>query len=286
VINNLFGLPEVSESRCNKIRMLKTDSKKITDIKINSKDMRYRILRDDLHIWGLSNWKKIREVYDKLDVPELNSRDLERAESVLTIAKFIGEDVYNNVLGWILENKEQQDIKEISDNWDFILFEFLNEIIRQEEKVKVRDITERVAERHFDSSDSKKFKQDKIKFSHYIGKVLGNNPLFRKSIIHGWVHYNISRDDLNKTIQIKGFDKYLNIPHPTSPTSPNITNNTLPHPTSPNLTYYNNKNTNLTHLHGKTGVLGEVGEVKTPHKHIEIKPSDFGKSERGEAKND
>jgi len=257
VINNIVGLPEVTESRCNVVRMLKTNNKKIVDKKINPNNPKYRILRDHLHIWALKNWKRVREEYENLEVPELSARDLERCEAVLTIAKLIGDGVYQRILSWILKNNEQQSIKEISDNWEFLLYDFLNEVIKEGEKrLEVREITKVVSEKHFDSDDFKKFKQDKLKFSHYVGKVLRNQPLVKKSIINGWVNYTISRSDLDKMLQIKGFDKYLTIPHLTSLNPTNNTNNT-------NIT----NNTNLTPYNNKQkeneGEVGEVGSQKS-----------------------
>ncbi|MHA1304473.1 MAG: hypothetical protein ACTSPI_12315, partial [Candidatus Heimdallarchaeaceae archaeon] len=57
VINNIVGLPEVTESRCNKIQLLKTDKKNIVDIRINNDDPFWNTTKDNLHILTLQNWK-------------------------------------------------------------------------------------------------------------------------------------------------------------------------------------------------------------------------------------
>jgi len=233
VINNIIGLPEVTESRCNKIQMLRTDKKNIVDIKIKDDDPFWNLTKDNLHVLALQRWKEVKEIYQNLEIPELSARDLERAEAVLTIAKAIGEETYREVLDFLLENNEQQSIRELHDDWEFIVYEYLNESLQEEEKdFKVKDIAEAVAHKIIKSDSTAK--KDKDGFSRFAGKVLGNVGIFKKKTIHGWVHYHIKRKDLTKMIQIKKFDKYITLPHPTSPTPPNNTHNT------PNI--WNNKN--------------------------------------------
>lgn len=215
VINNLVGLPEVTESRCNLIQMLKTNKKEIVDKKINEQDPRWNYLKDNLHLLALQNWKKIKEIYQNLNVPELNARDLERVEAVLTIAKFLGEDIYSQILAYIIEINEQQSIKEVSDNWEFMIFEFLNNFVSEHSKrIRTKDITEGIGYKIIQSDKTEK--SDKLKFSHYIGKIFKGIPIFQKKIIDGWVTYEITREDLNKILFMKGYNKYLTIPHLTS----------------------------------------------------------------------
>ena len=226
VINNIIGLPEVTESRCNKIQMLKTNIKSLVDIKINEDDSFWKELKDELHILTLQNWKKVKNTYDKLEVPELSARDLEKAEAVLTIAKVIGDDVYKSVLNFLISNSEQQGIKDLQDNWEFMLFEFLHNVLKSGEtkKIKIAEITQCIGQKVVQSDRTSK--SDKLKFSHYCGKILSGVVLFKKRIIGGWVYYEISRKDLDKILKIKGYDKYL-LPHLTTPNNTNNTNNTL-----------------------------------------------------------
>jgi len=226
LINNIVGLPEVTESRCNRIQLLKTSKKEVVDKKINDNDPFWSETKDNLHILALQQWRKIKEVYETLEVLELSARDLERAEAILTIAKSIGEDIYKEILEFILETNEQQSIRELTDNWEFIIYEFLNEVSKDkiEVQLKVKEITESLKERIIQSD--KTAKSDKLKFSHYTGKILRSVPTFKKKIIDGWVHYQIKRADLDKMLVIKGFDKYLKLPHLTSLNNTNNTNNT------------------------------------------------------------
>jgi len=233
IINNIVGLPEVTESRCNKISMLKTNDKKIVDVKINENDPFWNKTKDDLHILILQNWKKVKEIYGSLEVPEFTARDLERTEALLTIAKCISDEVYQEVLSLLLQINEQQSIRELSDNWEFMIFEFLNEALKNQEsfKIKVNEITESLSLKIVQSERT--IKSDKLKFSHYVGKILKGVSIFKKTISGGYVLYEISRENLNKIIQIKGFQSYLkpynlNTPNPTNtPNTPNPTNTPL-----------------------------------------------------------
>lgn len=255
VINNLVGLPEVTESRCNKIQMIKTDKKGIVDKRINENEKIWNTTKDDLHILALQLWKKVKYNYQVLEVPELTARELERVEAVLTIAKTISKEVYQELLDLIVEINEQQSIKELSDNWEFLIFEYLNEQIKNNEtkEFMVKTITKDLSEKIIQSEKTEK--SDKLKFSHYVGKVFKSIPLFKKKVIDGWVHYEISRDILDKMLLIKGFNKYLTIPHLTSLNNTNHTNNT-------NLTYNINNINNNNNNESEVVRLSEVSMVK------------------------
>ena len=214
VINNIIGLPDVTVSRCNKFLMLRTDKKNITDARLDETDKFYQTLRDYLHVAALQHHKIVKETYENLQVSELAGRDLEKAEAVLTIAKIIGEEIYTNILNLIRDTTEQQNIKELSDNWEFILFKSLHDLTKNSKQIRlfVKEITA-VAEpkilADIDQNRTDIVRTTKLKFSHYIGKILGSIPNFKKKVSGGYVSYLINRDDLLKVIQIKGFGEYI-----------------------------------------------------------------------------
>jgi hypothetical protein len=232
IINNIIGLNHVTESRCNKILMLRTDKKEITDKKITSEDIFWNETRDKLHILALQNWEKVRQYYQKLEIKEFKGRTLEKTEAVLTIAKCISEDVFNDLISFLKEINEQQDIKELNDNWEFILFEQLKKEQDEEIIISNKKITDAVLSKIVDiEAKPEKINDVKMKFSRYIGKVLSSTPVFKKFLSMGKVKYIIRKEDLNKIIRIKGFDKYLDdstkSTNPTNPTNPtnSTTNN-------------------------------------------------------------
>ena len=282
VINNIIGLPEVTVSRCNKIKMLRTDDKKILDRRIDEKNDFWSDTKDNLHILALQKWKEVKKTYEGLDVKELKARDLEKAEAVLTIAKLVGGDVYNNLIKFFVKIAEQEGIKEVRGSWEFILFEFLDKIVKKDGiDIKLHEITESLKSKIVYSTNTEK--ADKLKFSHYIGKILSSIPVFSKRIIMGYVHYKICRKDLDNVLKVKGFDKYLQ----SNTTNPLNTPNTLntPNPTNNNNNLINNINN--TDSHTNPSSVSSVSRVGGLHAHknsddkitekLTIKPKDFSK---------
>lgn len=210
VINNILGLPEVTESRCFKIMMLRTDTALLKLEKINDNDPFWDTMRDQLHLSALTNWKEVKYAYKTLKVDELNNRNLEIVEAVLTIAKCVGDEEYEELLSYILETFEQQNIKEISDNWDYLLFKELHETISENEtkSIKSRDIADKLYPLIFEDGDKNK-KQHITKLTRYIGKTLSNLKLFKKGLKDGLAYYEIKRVDLDRIIKIKHYHKYL-----------------------------------------------------------------------------
>lgn len=209
VINNIIGLPEVTQSRCNTLIMLRTDNKELSKRKIIETDEKWRILKNKLHIWALQHWKEIQKKYYELDDEDLSNRDFEKAVAVLTIASLINNEVYENIKKYLIDIGKQQKIKDLDNNWEFITFQILFELLNKEEKeekrVLVRDISYIAKERLNLLND------ETLKFSHYVGKVLSTYPqLFKKTYHHGNAGYNIKKENLWKAIKLKGYDEVLN----------------------------------------------------------------------------
>jgi hypothetical protein len=279
VINNIIGLPEVTASRCNKIKMLRTTNKKILDKKVNEKDTFWNDLKDKLHILALQKWKEVKKAYDNLEVKELVARDLEIAAPILTIAKLVGDDIYEELLRLLIRVKEQESIKDVKDSWEFILFEYLQKKIlegeEEEQEIRVVDITEGL---HYKIVNSERTeKSDKLKFSHYVGKILSSIPIFPKRVSSGYVIYKIRKKDLLNVLQVKGYDKYLQINTPNPQNTPNPLN-------TPNTTKFNNfnNNNNFTHKNSSVSRVQCVKRVTSELKKNNfkvIKPEDFLKNE-------
>jgi len=230
VINNILGLKEVTESRCNKFFMLKTDNKEITDRKINVNDILWKELRDNLHVCALQNWKIVRDAYKNLDVLELSARDLERIEAVLTIAKIVGDDVYNEIINLVVEINSQNKIKEVSDSWEFILFEFINNELKDKSEItlKIVDITDAITDKIVESNSKPEIiKKEKLKFSHFAGKILSRTPLLKKKTINGYPQYNIKKEDFETLVKIKGYACYFNATNPINATNTTNTTNSI-----------------------------------------------------------
>jgi hypothetical protein len=210
VINNIIGLPEVTQSRCNTLPMLRTENKELSKRKIIETDEKWVLLKNKLHIWALQHWKEVKGTYYKLDDDDLSNRDFEKAVAVLTIAKLVSDEVYNNIKLFLINVGEQQKVKDLDNNWEFTTFSILYDLFEEdknnqnEKRILIKDITV-IAKERLNLRD-----EEKLKYSHYAGKVLTTYPqLFFKTYYNGNAGYNIKKENLWKAIKLKGYDKVL-----------------------------------------------------------------------------
>lgn len=212
VINNIIGLSDVTESRCNTISMIKTEDSNISKNKLPINSEIWNTLRDELHIFALENWKQIADIYSSLEVESLTGRDLEKAEAVLTIAKSVGEDIFIRLVDFFQKMSEDQKNKGFENNWEFHAFKLIYQDLQETNSdkivVKIKTLSDRVA-RILDNND------DKRSISISLGKnTFGKYKVLFKHI-HvdgGWSAYEVSRENLDKILRIKGFDKIIKVP--------------------------------------------------------------------------
>lgn len=245
IINNILGLPEVASSRCNQIKMLKTNDPSIAKLskalKMDSKQ--FQIIRDKLYIWGLLYWKDVQKSYNNLEVKDLKNRDLEISEAVLSVASLVGNEVYNEVYDLLFQIYQQRKIVDLSNDWEYMIWKYLDRDLKENEKdYRVQDITQALLLEFLPDADKVTTfdkNKKKLQFSHYAGKVLGNANLFLKHKSSGYVKYKINREDLNKIIDVKGYD-FQNKHNATNTTNttnnPNTTNTTIEDPNYLNVT--------------------------------------------------
>ena len=206
VINNIIGLNPVTESRCNTIYMLKTNNREITFKKINEKDETWHKIRDELHIFALKNWKEIEKIYKKLRVPELSHRDLEKAESVLAIAKFISKEVFEELVDFFVDMSERQkDNATLDNDWEALLFEILERHIDRREFTRLTCF------------DIKKYAKDGLedidegtlnKYTRWVGKKLRPySHIIKKYRSCGRTGYEYYKKDLEKIMFARGLKK-------------------------------------------------------------------------------
>ncbi len=213
VINNIIGLPEVTESRCIKINMIKTNNPKISRKKIKETDKIWQDIVDDLHIWTLDNWKLIEKTYDESYFKDFNNRDLENVESILTIAKIIGEDVFEEINDFLKDNVNKQKESNIEDNWDFIALKSIYELSKNSSSNKCTLGVKEITSYAINNSDYLEYHTDKAAFNVHLGKRLFTNhsQIFKKKRSGGYTYYTFTKEELLKLILKKEFDKYLTV---------------------------------------------------------------------------
>jgi hypothetical protein len=210
VFNNTDGLghDEITKERVITLRLLKHRSAK--DITVNYKNKKYDKLRDDLYICLLQYWKEIKDSYDTLKVEELTARELEIFKPHLAIAKVIGEDVYQQILSFALWYLEQESIKELSDDWEFLLYEYLwkntYELDENDDKktkdFSVKEIADSISKNQFIDFPREDLEKKKHQLECFIGGKL-TNPIFKKKRPHNRVLFEIHKKGLKQILETK-----------------------------------------------------------------------------------
>jgi len=106
IVCNITGINPTSLSRFIAFNLLKTNTEKGKRKPYRKKDLEaFKPIRDMLHILMLQNWKEIKEIYDNLEL-NLSNRDEDNWLPICSIAKWIGDKVYNEVMEFIKNNKD------------------------------------------------------------------------------------------------------------------------------------------------------------------------------------
>lgn len=78
-------------------------------------------LRTELRVLAYENWSNVKELYDTIQIPFI-ARMADKSKPILTIAKWINEQTYLDLVEYYQEKLEsyQLDVQELDDEFDFI----------------------------------------------------------------------------------------------------------------------------------------------------------------------
>ncbi len=216
VINNVGGLDEITQDRCNTYYLIKSNDKKKADKKLNEKSKEWIIQRDKKYYSALQNWKKVQETYENLDVEGVSGRDLERIAPILTIGKLVLEESdYNKLVAFELNRVKDVKTKDVSDDWVFQAIKYVvNEFVRAPEdtrksgiKIRLDQIVQSIISL---SIDDRNYHRTKHAISVYLGKILKNTPLFKAGKVHGgYVCYTFKAEGILKFIEIRDYTDFF-----------------------------------------------------------------------------
>jgi len=213
VINNIEGLDDVTEDRCNKIRLLKSKRTKIINKKLKPSNPLWEKTRDSLYICALQNWKEIREEYDNLKEEKLVGRELETVIAQLTIAKKVSSKLYGQMVKYQRKKIEQKNIKELSNDWCYLgIIEIMDMMEEFEEKwIKIKEIVEKLSVKVF-NPEAKNYKKSCRGLGVFLGRVFKNNPLFNGRMVRGNSEYYFTRKNIRKFIRSKDWNNLIELP--------------------------------------------------------------------------
>lgn len=207
IFNNVYGLghDRVTPERLITIRLLKHNDAK--DRIVNPDDKIWKDLRDDLYVMTLQYWKEIKDCYDLLKINDLASRESEVIKPILAIAKVINEKLYQDVLTWFKELNEQEKLRDLTDDWEYILLKELWDRVKdrgdnEEERVYVKDIAETIAN-IVSNPDSDIFKKTLNRLYAFVGGHLKGYVLFKGGLTDGRTRYDIYKKGIKQILEGK-----------------------------------------------------------------------------------
>lgn len=201
IITNTIGLDLITLSRCIPIHLMKTKSVK-GRLGVHPESLVWRDLRDACYAFALFAWREIEEAYWSLDVPELNNRDLELVKPVLAVAKVFGAEWFDKLKAHLLLLLRERDIVELSDSWEFILFDVIRDFCVENEGehwVPVGVLLNRMKLRMDWSND------EAHPSAHWIGTHLSGVPVFRKRRVGKGTEYFVSLARVEEYMASRGF---------------------------------------------------------------------------------
>jgi len=210
VFNNTIGISDaITKERVVTYKLLKHKDAPTTEL--NYKDQKFAPIRDDLYICLLQYWKEIKDTYDNLKVPELKVRDLEIFKPQLAIAKVLGDDIYQSVLSFAKEYVETERLKDLSDDWEYLLFEEITDKIHSEKVIEPdkeipispNDIADLIAQKLYSELNQKDRDVKIHQLRTFIGGKLSGYTIFKKTRPHNKSYYHVSINGFIKILDVK-----------------------------------------------------------------------------------
>jgi hypothetical protein len=141
------GLEEILSDRSINIVMIRTGNKDIADREIDETDLIWSDLRNKLYIFALKNWKKIREIYRTFEpITEIHSRDLELWKPILVLAKFFGDNIFEDIKNLAITKIKEKEMREETETREILLLSTLTEMVKEDGLYANVDIRDKVKE--------------------------------------------------------------------------------------------------------------------------------------------
>lgn len=257
ILNSITNIKEVSENRSNITRTLKTEKPELT--KLEDENYIWSEIRDKIHVCALQNYQEVQKIYEELKEEKIVSRELERVAPILTIAKIVDNNLYEEMVGFYIKENNRRKIKDLKEDWVYLAVEKIAEKLENENEVELRikDVIDELAPEIFSTTD-KNFDRKKHGLSVVIGSAFKNCILFPVRTLHGYPVYTFTKEKIIQFCKLKDFGNEIieKISQKTLINSPNLTNS-LNLPDSPNL-----PNTDTISDISERGNEGGMGESK------------------------
>jgi len=141
MLGSIAGLRGATETRAiTHITTKAPDDDKRGEIEVEDyfNEEEYKVLRSNLYLFALENWKLVEETYRNLKLDNLKKRDFQLWKPLLSIAKVINEELFQRILVFaekISEQRKQDFIPEGS--LDYRILEKLKGFVHELGKNKI-----------------------------------------------------------------------------------------------------------------------------------------------------
>jgi len=130
-INGLFGATEGRAITQIHTRSLDNDPR--GEVEIDEKSPEWRMIRDNLYLFGLKYWKDVQTIYQDISIwkdLKLKKRDLQIWKPILTVAKLVGDDWFKELVDFAVELSEMKLDEMLSESsFDYFCLEALKNTI-------------------------------------------------------------------------------------------------------------------------------------------------------------
>lgn len=175
ISNNIAPIPQTEEEK----KKFKYDYEKDDAFKKESNEM-----RNDLRVLALENWREVQKLYKELETP-FAGRFEDGSRPMLTIAKWIGDDVYADVEEYYKEKQLalEMDMRELDNEFDF--YETLSIVAHEWGSIKVptKLLIDLWYSTHYGSSDDHMKQKLKYKSQKELPKALKSAVYFKRRSI-------------------------------------------------------------------------------------------------------
>ncbi|MEO0145170.1 MAG: hypothetical protein ABIL89_08015 [candidate division WOR-3 bacterium] len=204
ILANIRGLELVLEDRCITIIMKKGIIKEKIDLEPKIEDPIWQKIRDDLYIFFLTYWKKIKSIYEneKIEIPEIHERHLELWKPILVLAKFFSlyvpihtlpaepsqPSLYDIMKDLAIQKVKEKITENLTESAEIVLIQALFDLVKEDNYYKVSDIRKVMSERY--EGDQKWLSNE------WIGRALKRLGFSDKRRLGKGIEYKISPEQV------------------------------------------------------------------------------------------
>jgi len=211
IITNTTTLEPVTLSRCIPVHLMKTVTVKGKRYP-KDRDAVWQNVRDACHLWVLTNWARVRDIYEAYECDLLNNRDLELVKGMLAIMKSIDEGLHDILLEYLVKCFVERETVDLTGSWEYEMYDEMRRNSPEDGAwVSTKNVVKWVQDRILTEEECETAKEYKKKVgkslptARYVGRRLSRVPSFKKRRVGAGVEYFLSKALLENFMKIKGF---------------------------------------------------------------------------------